>query len=54
MKGYPDPKIIVTNEHNNHIFIYRRHEIEITQSTDLISAMRLQISPSLGGKEIIV
>jgi hypothetical protein len=43
MTGYPDPKIIVVNQHKNSLLIYEKdeieREIEVTQAADLIAVI---------------
>jgi DNA-binding NarL/FixJ family response regulator len=38
--GYPDMRVIVIDEHENRMHIYRMQEIEIERSADLVAAIR--------------
>jgi hypothetical protein len=51
MAGYPAPKILVMNVHNNRVLIYQRHELEITQSNELPDMLRSLLDPAQERKE---
>jgi DNA-binding NarL/FixJ family response regulator len=52
MAGYPDPRILVMNVHNNRILIYQRQELEITHSDDLLTVIRSQLDLSMNRKDL--